>query len=157
MVKIIWITDENQKKKFAIGSNAIDPGGGSAPISYARSVKATKFQKLNRNILEIYMEKKMIQKAVSLKCEDVSRICERVGIRVGMDTEGYQVNFNRKSITLSIWAKDGVSLERFVDDQPREFSNDLTITQVMPAHRREVIAVITGLSFDTPEPGETLY
>ena len=139
------------KKKVTMASNAIDPGGGNAPPSYARSLKTAKFQKLNRNILEIILEKKMSQKTVNLSCEDVSRLCNIVGIRVGDDTEGYQAYYNRKGITLSIWAKQGVSLEKFVNDNPREFSSDLTISQVRPAHKREVLVLITGLSFNTPD------
>ena len=111
-----------------MASKAIDPGGGNAPPSYARSLKTSKFQKLDRNILVITLEKKMSQKTVSLSCEDVSRLCNIVGMRVGIDTEGYQAHYNRKGITISIWAKPGVSLEKFANDNPMEFSGDLTIT-----------------------------
>ena len=130
--------------------STVDPGGGNT-ATYARSVKTNKFQKLNRNVLQIVLEKKMIQKNVNLNCAQVVKICEIVGIRVGSETEGYQAHYNRKNITLSVWAKDGVSLERFVTDQSREFSGDLTITQVRPAYRREVTLIITGLSFNTPD------
>ena len=133
-----------------MGSTTIDPGGGNTS-SYAKSVKSNKFQKLNRNVLEIVLEKKMYQKAINIKCDQVVNICEIVGIRVGSETEGYQAQYNRKSVTISVWAKEGVSLERFVTDQPREFSSDLTITQVRPAFRREVTLLITGLSFNTPD------
>ena len=140
-----------------MASQAIDPGGGSVPLSYANRLKTTKFQKLNRNILEINLEKKMTQKAISLTCQDVAKICEIVGIQVGIQTEGYQANYSHKSIILSVWAKDGVGLERYVNDQPREYSSDLTITQVKPAHRRDVIVIITGLSFNTPDSQVSHY
>ena len=126
-----------------MGSTTIDPG--------ARSVKSKRFEKLNRNILEIILEKKVQQKTVNINCEQVVKICDLVGIRVGTETEGYQAHYNRKSINLSVWAKDGVGLERFVTDKPKEFSSDLTITQVRPAYRKEVTLLVTGLSFNTPD------
>ena len=135
-----------------MATSFVDPGGGNSPIpSYAKSLKTTKFQKLDRNVLDIVLEKKTVQKAVQLKCDEVSRLCEIVGLKVGIETEGYQAHYSRKKITLSVWAKDGVSLERRVMDQPREFNSDLTITQVRPAHRREVTLLITGLPFNTPD------
>ena len=136
-----------------MGSKFVDPGGGGLgkPPSYANSVKSTKFEQLKRNILEIVLEKKIVQKNVSLTGEDVSKICEIVGLKVDCDTEGYQAHYGRKSITLAVWAKAGVSLERLVSEQPREFNSDLTISQVRPANRREVSLLITGLPFNTPE------
>ena len=133
-------------------STFLDPGGGSiARPSYAKSVKTAKFEKLNRNVLEIILEKKIIQKHSTLTGEEVSRLCDIVGLKVGDQTEGYQVNYSRKIITLSVWAKQGVSLERCVTEQPKEFTCDLTITQVKPANRRDVLLLITGLPFDTPD------
>ena len=137
-------------RNLAMGSTSIDPGGGNS-FSYAKSVKNKKFEKLDRNILEIVMEKKVSQKTVSINCEQVVQICHLVGIQVGDQTEGYQAHYNRKSIVLSVWVKDGVSLERFATDQPKDFSSDLTITQVRPAHRKEVTLLVTGLSFNTPD------
>ena len=138
---------------MAMGSAITDPGGGASKptLSYARSVKNTRFQRLNRNILEIVLEKKIHQKTISVKCDDVSKICEIVGIRVGTETEGYQAHYNRQTITLSIWIKPGIGLERFVSENNTQYSSDLTITQVRPANRREVMLLITGLSFNTPD------
>ena len=93
----------------------------------------------------------MNQNSLSLSFDNVSKICDVIGIRVGSDTEGYQVNYNRKSITVSIWAKKGVSLERFITEHSTEFSSDLTMTQVRPANRRVVTVLITGLSFNIPD------
>ena len=135
-----------------MGSNFIDPGGGSScQQSYANGLKTTKFEKLNRNVLEIKLEKQVIQKHVSLNGEEVSKICDIVGIKVGTETEGYQAQYSRKVITLAVWAKAGVGLEKFVTDQPRVFNGDLTITQVRPSHTREVILLVNGLPFDTPD------
>ena len=67
------------------------------------------------------------------------------------ETEGYQAHYGRKNITLAVWAKQGVSLERFISENSKDFSNDLTISQVRPAKRREVTLLISGLNFNTPD------
>ena len=99
-----------------MGSTNIDPGGGgtNSHSSYARSLKSTKFQRLNRNVLEIILEKKVLQKAVNVSCDDVSKICDIVGIKVGSEAQVYQAHYNGTTITLSIWAKDGIGLDKFV-------------------------------------------
>ena len=137
-------------KEMATGF--LDPGGGNShPPSYANRVRNFRFQSLDRNILEIVLEKKILQKNINIKGEDVSRICETVGIKVGQETEGYQAHYGRKNITIAVWAKQGVSLERFISENSKDFSNDLTISQVRPAKRREVTLLISGLNFNTPD------
>ena len=51
----------------------VDPGGGAKnKFSYAKSVKSAKFEPLNRNILEIVLEKKLANKNVSINGEEVA-------------------------------------------------------------------------------------
>ena len=112
-----------------MAKNNIDPGGGSKTTpSYAKSVKQRTYQKLNRNVLEVSIEKINEEVTLNLKGDQVAQVCEVVGIRVGDETEGYQVKYRGKVITLSVWAKPAVYLERFVTDLPRVFTSDLTIT-----------------------------
>ena len=92
-----------------------------------------------------------MQKNVSINGEDVSKICEIVGIKVGQETQGYQTHYGRKIITVAVWAKPGLSLERFVMEQAKDFNSDLAISQVRPAKRREVTLLVTGLTFNTPD------
>ena len=138
--------------KLTMSTHFVAPGGGTIrPNSYAKRLKTTKFEKLNRNLLEILLEKKTIQKNVNINGEEVAKVCQIIGLKVGSDTEGYQAHYNRKVITLAVWAKAGVSLEKFVREDPIEFNGDLTITQVRSARRREVTLLITGLPFNTPD------
>ena len=44
-----------------------------------------------------------------------------------------------------------MSLKRFLTGNSMKFSTDLTIMQVKPAQRREVVLLITGLPFTTPD------
>ena len=140
-------------ENLKMASNNFDPGGGERPPSYANRVKtsARKHKKLDRNVLNIIIEKKNLNEHILLKGDQVAQICDSVGLRVSSETEGYQVVYSGKVITLSVWAKPPVSLERFMSDQPREINSQLIITSVKPAVRREVSVLVTGLHFNTPD------
>ena len=141
------------QKKLKMATRGFDPGGGEKPPSYANRVKNTsrKYKKLNRNVLNVIIEKKNINEHIYLKGEQVKAVCDIVGLRVSSETEGYQAHYSGKVITLSVWAKPAVSLERFVSDEKREFTSQLTITSVRPAVRKEVSVLVTGLHFNTPD------
>ena len=132
-----------------------DPGGGGGtpPPSYAHRVKQNgrRFEKLNRNILEVTVEKNIASQMVNLNGEMVANLCNVIGVNPACDTEGYQVNFRGKFIRVSIWAKQGLSLERFISEQRRPLGEGLTVTQVRPAMRREVTAPVSGLPFNIPD------
>ena len=132
-----------------MASDIRDPGGGR---SYANRVKLVKFEPLKRNVLEIVLEKKTSQKNLNISGEEVANVCNYVGIKVGEETEGYQAHYSRKFITIAVWAKAGISLEKFVFDSPRDFNNNLDINQVRPAQRTEVTLLVTGVPFNTPLP-----
>ena len=78
-------------------------------------------------------------------------MCNIVGIKAGEDTEGYKANYNQKLITVAVWAKQGISLEKFVTENPKDYNSELIISQVRPAQRREVTLLVTGLPFNTPD------
>ena len=90
-------------------------------------------------------------KFITLSGDAVAQVCEGLGIDIGRDTVGYQAQYRGKVITLAVWMKEAVSLERFVQEGEREFNSDLVITQVRPATRREVTVLVTGLHFNTPD------
>ena len=133
--------------------NNIDRGGGtSTPLpSYASRVKKSKFELLNRNILEVIVEKKIKNQFVNLNGDAVARICHVIGIKPECDTEGYQVHYRGGYISVALWVKEAVGLEKFVSEEAREVGEDLLVTQVRPAMRREVSALITGLPFNIPD------
>ena len=84
-----------------------------------------RYQKLNRNMLEIIVEKNIESQHVNLNGEQVASVCEIIGVQVGRDTEGYQTHYRGQYITLSVWLKQGVSLERFLGEERREYTTDL--------------------------------
>ena len=103
------------------------------------------------------MEKTDESQYLSLNGDQVASVCQLVGVQVGRETEGYQLHYSGKVITMSVWMKQAVSLEKFIREQRREFTSDLTITQVRPAVRREVTVLVTGLPFNTPDLQVTEY
>ena len=70
-----------------------------------------RYQKLNRNVLEIIVEKNIESQHVNLNGEQVASVCEIIGVQVGQHTEGYQTHYRGQYITLSVWLKQGVSLK----------------------------------------------
>ena len=135
-----------------MATRGFDPGGVGRPPppSYASRVKG-KYIKLDRNVLEIVIEKKIENKYIHMNGDEVSRICDMIGVKVVTETQGYQTHYTGKFIVLAVWMKQGVSLERFLRAQPVDYGEDLTITQVRPAIRREVTMLVSGLSFNTPD------
>ena len=135
-----------------MAGNYFDPGGSNRPPSYANRVKKSlrNHKKLDRNVLEIIMEKKN-KEFLYLNGDEVAQVCEIVGVRVGSDTQGYQAQYSVKGITLSVWVNPNVSLEKYVTRESKEFNSDLIITAVRPAVRREVTVLVTGLHFNTPD------
>ena len=133
-----------------MGSGHLDPGGRK--VSYANSLKSNmkKYEKLERNVLLIEIEKKIQNAFVNLNGDLVADICQVVGIKPGVETEGYQVHYG-KGVTVAVWAKQAINLERYVTEERRDFNNDLVITSVRPAVRKEVLVLVSGLSFNTPD------
>ena len=67
--KLFWL--QNQLRKFfRMASNAFDPGGGVNPPTYARRARNVKFELLNRNVLNITLEKKIEQKNITMNGEE---------------------------------------------------------------------------------------
>ena len=90
-----------------------DPGGVNRPLpsnTYANMVNARSFQKLDRNVLNIVVEKKSSDNYASLNGDQVSEICGLVGIEVGGETEGFQTHYGGQSVTLAVWMKQAISL-----------------------------------------------
>ena len=99
----------------------------------------------------VLIEKNNKDVFIQLSGDEVARVCALVGIYVGSETEGYQASYSGKAITLSVWAKPAVSLERFVSEEARVFTPELTVTSVRPAVKREVTVLVTGLHFNTSD------
>ena len=60
---------------------------------------------------------------VDLNGHVIAQLCDLVGIKVASETEGYQIHYGGKSITVAIWPKKAVSIERFVSEERIRFNN----------------------------------
>ena len=52
---------------------------------------------------------------------------------------------------MAVWAKQAINLEKFISEEHKELGDGLVMTQVRPAIRRELTALVTGLPFTTPD------
>ena len=77
------------------------------------------YKKLDRNVLLVNIEKKSQEEILYLNGEQVAHVCDKIGLSVSSDTQGYQAQYGSKVITLSVWCKPGVSLKRLVSEEPR--------------------------------------
>ena len=95
-----------------MGPKHHDPGGGKRPTSYATSVRNNRrYEKLDRNVFHINIEKRNSDEFVTLNGDLVAALCDFVGIKAGEETEGYQVHYGGKGITVAIWAKIAISIK----------------------------------------------
>ena len=64
--------------------NYFDPGGAPGPPSYYSKVKTTlsKHKKLDRKMLEIFIEKNNKDVFIQLSGDEVARVCALVGINM---------------------------------------------------------------------------
>ena len=73
----------------------------SPPDSYANSVSAKRHKKLNRNVINVILEK-LRSEQYNFGDELVGEICQVIGVNVGTQTMGYQVHFTPREIMLSV-------------------------------------------------------
>ena len=134
-----------------------DPGGSTssgqvkAPVhlSYADRLKANiKYnQRLQRNILEIVLEKENSDVVINIKEEDTKQLFETIGIDIETELEGHQVKFDK----VSVWLKQGVKLDKFCKDEKIRVQPGVTTRYIKPAGRNDVTVTIVGLNFNTPD------
>ena len=77
-------------------------------------------------MLDKVLEQKVAQKNVTINGDEVSRVCSMIGIMVGDKTDGCQPHYSKKYITLAVWTKQEISLERLVITTPKDINNNLS-------------------------------
>ena len=130
-----------------------DPGDGPkqsiAPKSYADRLRANiKFnQRLQRNVLEISLEKDSQETQIDLKEENTKQLFETLGINIESELEGHQVKYDK----ISVWFKKGIKLDRFCKEEKIRVSEGVTTSYIKPAGRKDVTVTVVGLDFNTPD------
>ena len=84
--------------------------------SYAERLKShvSFSQRLNRNILEISLEKSNRQSlSQDLSSESIANVFKSLGIDIVTQLEGYQIQNKGFNSAISVWFKEGVNIEKF--------------------------------------------
>ena len=130
-----------------------DPGGGGRPSSYADRLKTNVNydQRLKRNVLEIMLEKTERDAEIVLDQNCVARVCSSIGMDLVTEVEGYQVQHNGRTSTISVWVTKGVNLDRFCRVEGINVSKGVMTSMIRPAGRSDVTVSVNGLDFNTPD------
>ena len=125
--------------------------GGS--ISYAERLRTNiNFnQRLQRNVLEITLEKTESTVEVDIDQSCITRIMKSLGMDLNSQVEGCQVQFNGRSHVVSIWAAKGINLEKYCRAEGINVCKGIMTGNIQPAGRKDVIVTVKGLDFNTPD------
>ena len=136
-----------------VGTQPPDDPGGASNVSYAERLKTNVRydQRLQRNILEISLEKINKEAEIMLNQECIARLFKSVGIDIVNEVEGYQMMLNGGSHSISVWAKEGVNLERFCKNENINVAKGVITGVIRPAGRKDITVTFSGLDFNTPD------
>ena len=109
-------------------------------------------QRLQRNVLEIVIEKTDKNAEIVMNPESVARVCRSVGMDIESQVEGYQVHpSGGGNRMISVWLKENVNPERFCKEESIQVSKGVVTGAIRPAGRTDVTVSVTGLDFNTPD------
>ena len=129
------------------------PTRGLQPPTYAERLKTNVNydQRLKRNVLEILLEKSDKDVEIVLDQECVARLLRSIGVDILSQVEGYQVQYNGRTSTISVWVYQGVSLDRFCKSVGISVAKGVITSLIRPARRTDVTVTVNGLDFNTPD------
>ena len=122
--------------------------------SYAERLKTNVSfsQRLNRNILEIALEKSNRQNLnQDISSDDIANVFRSLGIDITIQLEGYQIQQKGFTIVISAWFREGVNIEKYCKDISIRVNEDVRTGLIRPSGKPEVTVTITGLDFNTPD------
>ena len=136
--------------KLVSDKNKVNPS--ATVLSYADRLKTNvKFdQRLKRNVLEIEIKKADKEAEIALNDEIVARVTRSIGLDIGSQIEGYQVQYGRTPI-IHVWCSPGVQLDKYCFSESIAISRGVSTGRIRPAGKRDVFVSITGLNFNTPD------
>ena len=135
-----------------------DPGGTRKVSSWAQVLGSTLPTRLNRNVLEIVLDKD-VKGAFNVSDHDCFRVLKKIGLDPipGEQVEGVQICPNGRGVIL-VTLKDGVALDRFCRYDVFEVTNSgIRAVNVKPAGKREVVVTVRGLHPNTTDQGVLEY
>ena len=126
--------------------------------SWAQVLGSTLPTRLNRNVLEIVLDKD-VKGAFNVSDHDCFRVLKKIGLDPipGEQVEGVQICPNGRGVIL-VTLKDGVALDRFCRYDVFEVTNSgIRAVNVKPAGKREVVVTVRGLHPNTTDQGVLEY
>ena len=108
-------------------------------------------QRLQRNVLEIVLEKTDSDAEVEIDQNCITRIMRSLGMDLESQVEGCQVQFNGRSHVVSIWAAKGINLEKYCKIEGINVCKGVRTGSIRPAGRKDVTVTVTGLNWQTPD------
>ena len=102
-------------------------------------------QRLQRNVLEITLEKTEMDVEVDIDQNCITRIMKSLGMDLSSQVEGCQVQFNGRSHVVSIWAAKGINLEKYCKAEGINVCKGVMTGNIQPAGRRDVVFTVKGL------------
>ena len=123
------------------------------PNTYANRLKTnvSYSERLKRNILEITIEKTSSDAEIILDDKCVHKVLRSIGMDIISQLEGYQVQFNGRTSVISVWATQGLNLEKFCKEEGIIIGKGVVTGHIRPAGKMEVLVTVVGLDFNTPD------
>ena len=141
---------------MAINGPPWPPQGGSnerdnhlRPLYSQRlKMRIQKSERLNRNVLEINLEKE--QNAEQIEETMIAKLFDKVGITM-VQLEGFQLVPKRMPRKVYVWFKEGVDIHQFCKDECYRLAAGVKTGTIKPMDRKEVEVTIKGLNLNTPD------
>ena len=135
-----------------------DSGGGRKDGSWAQFLGSTLPTRLNKNVLEIVLDKDA-RGAFNVSDEECYKLMKKIGLDplLGAQVEGVQICPNGRGVIL-ITFKEGVQIDKFCRYDVLEVTESgIRAVNVKPAGKREVVVTVKGLHPNTRDQGVIDY
>ena len=130
-----------------------DTNEGTSQKTYADRLKTNiKYdQRLKRNVLEINIEKEEDENEMVLDQNVIAKLMKSLRMDISTEMEGYQTKSTRNGAVVSVWCKQGVSLDKFCRSEKIQVGKGVYTRSIYPAGRRDVTVKVSGLNWNTPD------
>ena len=154
-----WAEEVNAAAVLAGGAgHHVGRGRGGHHGSWAQMLGSTLPARLNKNVLEIVLEKDE-RGAFNVSDEDCFRVMKKIGLETipGVQVETVQICPNGRGVIL-ITLKNDISLDQYCRyDVFDVTASGIRAVNVKPAGKREVIVTVKGLHPNTRDEGVIEY
>ena len=118
-------------------------------ISWASHASKGCVKRLNKNVMEIILEKDT-KGVFNASDNEAAKVLQKLGVDVSNHVEMVQICPVGKNVIQVTW-KDGVNMDRFFAKEVFEVKPGLRVSHVRSAGQREVTVLIKGLHPQTPD------